>query len=99
MNPDEIDHRDHRDHGDSDYAQPYFNPVQRFGQLPEATRQWLENLRPSDLKDLDDAVRFYHSTKAGGRFMKWLMISIVTIFVGAAAFGDAVQKLYHTMRP
>ncbi len=90
----ENDHRDHRDHGDDDYAHLYHDPVERFGQLPEPTRKWLEDLRKEDIKELNDAVRFFHATKAGGKFVKWLMFMIVTIFVGAAAFGEALQKLW-----
>lgn len=91
---DETGHRDHRDHGDADYTQPYWNPVERFGQLPEPTRQWLENLRPNDLKDLNDAIKFYHATAAGGKFIKWLAIAVVAIFVGSAALGHAIQDLW-----
>jgi hypothetical protein len=88
------DHRDFKARGDKDSRYMYHDPVERFGQLPEPTRQWLERLREEDIKELNDAVRFYHATKAGGRFVKWLMITIVAIFVGAAAFGEALQKLW-----
>ena len=91
MADDDKDHRDHRDEG---YAHLYQNPVERFGQLPEPTRQWLENLRQDDIKDLNDAVKFYHATAAGGKFIKWLAIAVVAIFVGSAALGHAVQDLW-----
>jgi hypothetical protein len=94
MGNDHSDDRDHRDHGDQGWAGPYWNPVERFGQLPEVTRQWLENLRADDINDLNDAMKFYHATKAGGKFIKWLVIVVVACFVGAAAFGEAIQKLW-----
>ena len=88
------DDKDHRDHHDEDYVHLYHNPVERFGQLPEDTRQWLENLRADDLADLKDAVKFYHATAAGGKFVKWLAYAVVAIFVGSAALGHAFQDLW-----
>jgi hypothetical protein len=92
---DDHDHRDFRAHGDEEYAHLYRDPIDRYGQLPEWKRRWIEELTEEKIKDQDDATRFYHGAKAGGRFVKWLMITIVAVFVGAAAFGDAVQKLWH----
>src|ERR1035437_69415 len=91
------DDKDHRDHGVRDYAGTMWNPIERFGQLPEPTRQWLESLRQGDIKDLNDAVKFYHATAAGGKFIKWMAIAVVAIFVGTAALGDAIQKLWGWM--
>src|ERR1022692_3943715 len=88
------DDKDHRDPHDRDYVGSVWNPIERFGQLPESTRRWLEDKRPSDLKDLDDAVKFYHATAAGGKFIKWLAIAVVAIFVGSAALGHAIQDLW-----
>ena len=91
------DDKDHRDHRDEVYAHLYHNPVERFWQLPEPTRQWLENLRPDDIKELNDAVKFYHATAVGGKFVKWLAYVIVAIFVGSAALGHAIQDLWSWM--
>ena len=100
MADDDKDHRDHRDEG---FAHLYRNPVERFGQLPEPTRQWLEELREDDIQELNDAVKFYRTARAVGRFNKWLIITVVTIFVGAAAFGKALQEFWawfiHAVRP
>ena len=88
------DSRDHGNARDDGYDQPIYNPVERFGHLPEPTRQWLENLREDDIKELNDAVRFYRTAKAVGRFNKWLIITVVTLFIGAAAFGEALLKFW-----
>lgn len=83
------------ENGDEDrYLHQYNNPVERFAQLPEPTRQWLENLREDDIKQLNEAIRFYDAARVGGRFIKWLIITVVAIFVGAAAFGEAIQKIW-----
>ena len=101
MADDDKSHKDH--HGDEGYAQPYKNPVERFWQLPEPTRQWLEDLREDDIKELIDAIKFYRTARAVGRFNKWLIITIVTIFIGAAGFGEAILKFWvwvsHIGRP
>jgi hypothetical protein len=73
---------------------PIMNPVDRFVHLPEETRKWLEQLRPEDLKDLDEARRFHHDAKAVGRFAKWLALGVAGAFLLAAQFGDSVVKLF-----
>ena len=90
VNEQERDHRDHRDHGDADDAAP----IERFWQLPGSTRQWLEGLRPDDIEELKDALKLYRTVNAGGRLVKWLSITIVAIFVGAATLGEALAKLW-----
>lgn len=82
-----------------DWAREYKSPVERFAQLPEPTRAFLEDLREDDLKDLAEAIRFYHSVRVIGRFWKWLIITTVAIFVGAATLGEAIQKLWHWILP
>lgn len=73
---------------------PVANPVDRFTHLPEPTRRWLEQLRDDDLKDLTEAIRFHHSAKTVGRFMKWLILSAAAIFGLAAQFGEDIRKLF-----
>ena len=77
---------------DDDYV--HHDPVERFGQLPETTRKWLESLRPEDIKALNDTVRMKESVESAGHFLKWLSIFIVAIFVGMAQLSDAIQKLW-----
>jgi hypothetical protein len=78
---------------------PIMNPVDRFVHLPEETRKWLEQLRPEDLKDLDEARRFHHDAKAVGRFAKWLVLGVAGAFLLAAQFGDSVGKLFKMLLP
>ena len=83
---------DHRDHRDDGYAHLYHDPVERFGQLPESTRQWLEDLRPDDIKEMEEERKFYRTFKTVIKFNKYLGMFIIAIFVGAVQFGEAIQK-------
>jgi hypothetical protein len=69
---------------------PIANPVDRFGHLPEGTRKWLEGLRDEDIQELKEAIKFQRSAKTVGTFGKWLVITIVSTFIGAVAFGEKV---------
>ena len=86
------DDKDHRDRRDEDYAHLYHNPVERFGQLPGPTRQWLEDLREDDIKEMEEERKFYRTVKTIIKFNKYLAMFIIATFVGAVQFGDAVQK-------
>ena len=82
---------------DFDPAGPYgpiYNPVERFAHLPPTTRKWLESLREEDIDEIKEAVRFYHATRTIGKFWKWLIITVIGIFVGAMQFGEAVMKTF-----
>ena len=86
------DHRDHRAHGDEEYAHLYRDPIERFGQLPETTRKWLENLREDDIAEIKNALKLYRRVNSGGWLIKYLLGTIVVTFVGAMQFGEAIQK-------
>ena len=88
------DYKDHRAHGDEEYANLYRDPIDRYGQLPEGTRRWLENLREDDLKELDEERKFYRSVKTIARFNKYLVMLIVGIFVAAVQFGESISKFF-----
>lgn len=76
----------------------YLSPVDRFAQLPEPTRKWLEQLREDDINDIMEVLRTYHEVRSFRRFSKWLVITVVAVFVAAAQFGEAIQKLWGWMR-
>lgn len=86
-----------REHPNVELAE-FHNPADRFGQLPEPTRQWLEKLREGDLEDLAEAMRFYHDFKSFRRFGRWLILTVVGVFVVSVQFGEAIQKLIGLVR-
>lgn len=73
---------------------PIYNPVNRFAHLPKPTREWLESLDKEDIDEIKEAIKFYHATRTIGRFWKWLIITVVSVFVGAAQFGEAIVKAF-----
>lgn len=68
--------------------------VLTFRELPPATRVWLENLRPKDIEEMEEALKFFRNSKTLGRFWKWLVLSMVGIFVASATFGDQVIRIW-----
>lgn len=85
-----------RSRDDDEYeAGPISNPVDRFAHLPEPTRRFLESLREEDLVYLKDTVRFMKTSRTLGRFFRWLIFSVVGLFVMANQFGQAIQNLWH----
>lgn len=69
---------------------PIANPVDRFGHLPESTRKWLESLREEDIAIIKAGMDFHRSAKTVGTFSKWVLITVVSTFIGAVAFGEKV---------
>lgn len=73
-------------------------PADRFAQLPESTREWLEQLREEDIQSIHEATKFYHDFKGFGKISKWIVITIVAIFITASQFSDAILKLLGWIR-
>lgn len=69
------------------------NPVERFAHLPETTRKFLEDLRESDISDLNEAVRFYRNARTVGKFNAWLIMSALATFGAFVAFGEGIRKI------
>jgi hypothetical protein len=76
---------------------PYMNPVDRFALLPESTRRFLEELRDDDISEIREAIRFQRSAKTIGRFGKWMVITIVTAFIGAVTFGEKIAVAWRAL--
>lgn len=72
---------------------PIGNPSKRFAHLPEPTREWLEQLREDDIREINDALRFWRAIRAGSWLIKWSVGLFLAMFLGIVAFGEAIQKL------
>ena len=66
----------------------------RYSQLPEATREFLEELREQDVALLGDAINFMRSARTMGRFFRWSAILVVGFFVGTGALRDAIVRIW-----
>lgn len=71
---------------------PYQNPVDRYAQLPESTRRFIERLDEEDIAELNEMRLSFHRAKTIGWFFKWLVITVIGAFMGAVAFGESVIK-------
>ncbi len=64
-----------------------------YTDLPDHVREFLEDLREEELDLLHDAVVFMNTVRLVGRFMKWMIITVIGAFLGAAGLGDAITKI------
>lgn len=72
--------------------------VEAFRELPRATREWLETRRKEDWEKIDDALEFYRKAKDRGRFLIWILGSLLTLFLGFGTFADQIVRLLNWLR-
>jgi hypothetical protein len=68
-----------------------------YADVPKETREWLNALRPEDLAEISEAVRFMRSARVVGRFGRWALITFVTVFGGAVTFGDKLMTMWKNL--
>ena len=61
--------------------------------LPDDVAKWLKGLRKDDIEDIKGAIKLKRRLEAGGWLFKWIAITVVSFFIGAAALGDTVMKI------
>lgn len=64
------------------------------GELPPEVTKFLKGLRPDELQLLNESINFMRSAKTMGRFMKWVLITIVGAFIGTVTLGEAISKVW-----
>ncbi|ABA04799.1 conserved hypothetical protein [Nitrobacter winogradskyi Nb-255] len=72
--------------------------AKRFDDLPPATKEFLTNLRPDEIKTLNDGIRLINSALTVGRFMKWVIITMLGILAGIVMFGESISKIASWMK-
>ena len=60
--------------------------------LPEHVRKWLSSISEDDAKDYREALRMYRALNTVGWFTKWLTLSVIAVFTGAVALGQAIGQ-------
>jgi hypothetical protein len=78
----------------ADSAYEYASPIDRYSQLSEWKRAWIERKSEEELKLLDEMLSRYRDARAIGRFGKLALFLIVGAFVSAAAFGKNVIDIF-----
>lgn len=72
--------------------------AERYSQLPEGTRKWLELLRDEDIRELKEATRFYRNAKTVGKFWRWALITVFGAFITAVTFGEKFMEFVNWIR-
>lgn len=67
--------------------------AKRFDDLPEKTKSFLSSLRDDEIDTLNDGIRLINSAMTIGRFMKWVLISVLGILAGIVMFGETIHKI------
>lgn len=73
--------------------------AKRFDDLSDETKKFLSELRTEDIKTLQDGARLVNSAMTVGRFMKWVIISLLGMLAGIVLFGETVLKIVAWFRP
>jgi len=69
----------------------YHRYAERYAELPQSTREFLEGLDEKDLSTLKEAMDFVKTAKAVGKFNLWLLGGICGIIIASVAFGESVR--------
>jgi hypothetical protein len=76
---------------------------EKMVELPERTRAFLAGLRPDELKTLEaiiempaedvrEGFRMVRDMRTVGKFMRWLLLSMIALFVGSIMLYENIQK-------
>ncbi len=72
--------------------------AKRFDDLPEATKDFLINLRPEEVVTLNDGIRLVNAIRTVGTFMKWVIVGVLGIVVGIVLLGESIGKIIAWLR-
>ena len=77
---------------------------EKMVELPEKTRAFLAGLRPGELKTLEaiiempaedvrEGFRMVRDMRTVGKFMRWLLLSMIALFVGSIMLYENILKV------
>lgn len=69
------------------------SPLEKYDELPDSTRVWLEQLREEDLNKLKSAVEFYSTLNTVGRFNVRVLGFLAALFIGAVTLITSYKTL------
>ena len=79
------------DREEDDYGQE--KRALRLIDLPEHTQKFLSELREEDVEELKESMKFIKNAKTVNRFLKWLVITAVGMFIATVSLGESIIKL------
>jgi hypothetical protein len=69
------------------------NDAKRFADLPEHTKAFLLRLREDEIKELEEILVLFRSMETVSKFMRWMLITIVAIFITIVSLGEGLLKM------
>lgn len=66
--------------------------AKRYSELPEKTRQFIEDLRDEDVTLLKDGIRLVLALRTVSTFMKWVIITLVGAFIASVSLAESIMK-------
>lgn len=72
--------------------------VHKFDDLPESTQKFLLSLRADEVATLNDGIRLVNAIRTVGTFMKWVIVGVLGLVMGAVMLGESIGKLIGWMR-
>jgi hypothetical protein len=72
--------------------------VERYADLPEDVRVWLERMAPQDVRTLTEGVHMIRSMLTVGRLMRWAVILLVGAVIGLVGLMEAMERLAHRFK-
>lgn len=67
--------------------------AEKYADLPDATRRWLESLREDDVTDLKEAQKLYRRLQAITWFWKWVFLTALAVFAAATQLGEHIVSI------
>ena len=71
----------------------YEERPKKMVELPQYTQDFLINLKEDEVDELRDAIEFVRAVRTVSRFLKWVIITIVAIFLSIVSLGEGLIKM------
>ena len=62
-------------------------------ELPQYTQDFLTDLKEDEVKELQEAIELVRSIRTVSKFLKWVIITSIAIFLSIISLGEGVLKM------
>ena len=62
-------------------------------ELPQYTQDFLIDLKEDEVEELQEAMELVRSIRTVSRFLKWMIITTIAIFLSTISLGEAIFKM------
>ncbi len=71
---------------------------ERFNDLPEHVKVFLENLRIDDVAAIEEGIKLSKAARTVGKFWKWVALAVVSTFAGVVTVITSIKTIGEWMR-